>query len=106
MHLFEYIHFSCTLTMSPPSLLKYYCDAAGELYDQFKKAGCNMFGFTSTEGYSYTASKAVRDGQFIGQMFDQRNQKDLTEGRAVRPNSSAQHRRQIIKACLTLCVDV
>ena len=42
-----------------------------------------MFGFTSTDGYSYTKSKAEHNGQFIGQMFDQKNQADLSEGRAV-----------------------
>merc|ERR1712238_153640 len=61
---------------------EYFCDAAGELYDRFKEAGCDMFGPTSTDGYSYTSSKAERDGQFIGQMFDQKNQEDLSEERA------------------------
>jgi len=61
---------------------EYFCDAAGELYDRFAERGCNMFGFTSTDGYSYTKSKAVRNGQFIGQMFDQKNQADLSEERA------------------------
>ena len=42
-----------------------------------------MFGSTSTDGYSYTSSKAERDGQFIGQLFDQKNQEDLSEARAV-----------------------
>lgn len=62
---------------------QYYCDAAGELYDQFKKCGCIMHGFTSsTEGYEHEASKAERDGKFIGLMFDEDNQYDLSEGRA------------------------
>jgi len=61
---------------------EYYCDAAGELYDRFAERGCNMFGFTSTDGYFYTNSKAVRNGQFIGQMFDEKNQADLSEERA------------------------
>ena len=43
-----------------------------------------MFGFTSTDGYTYTKSKAEHDGQFIGQIFDQKNQEDLSENRAVR----------------------
>ena len=53
-----------------------------------------MFGFTSTEGYSYTKSKAERDGRFIGQMFDQKNQADLSEDRAV---------RVLTLGCATLC---
>eukprot|EP00977_Amphora_coffeiformis_P029997 scaffold44074_cov130-Amphora_coffeaeformis.AAC.1 len=36
----------------------YYCDAAGELYDCFVKAGCKVYGMTSTEGYNHQASKA------------------------------------------------
>ncbi|KAK1732581.1 flavodoxin [Skeletonema marinoi] len=60
----------------------YYCDAAGELYDQFKKCGCTMCGFTSIEGYEHSASKAERDGKFVGLMCDEDNQYDLSEGRA------------------------
>ena len=60
----------------------YYCDAAGELYDLFEAKGCKMFGFTSTDGYNHVSSKAERDGKFIGQMFDEDNQYDLSEDRA------------------------
>ena len=42
-----------------------------------------MFGFTSTDGYDYNKTKAVRNGQFIGKMFDQWYQPDETWGRAV-----------------------
>lgn len=59
-----------------------YCDAAGELYDLFEAKGCKMFGFTSTDGYDHTGSKAERDGQFIGLMCDEDNQYDLSEDRA------------------------
>lgn len=60
----------------------HYCDAAGELYDQFAKAGCKVYGFTSTEGYDHSESKAVVDGKFCGLMFDEDNQYDLSESRA------------------------
>jgi len=61
----------------------YYCDAAGELYDQFTKAGAKVYGFTSTEGYDHVDSKAeVESGKFCGLMFDEDNQYDLSEGRA------------------------
>ncbi len=59
-----------------------YCDAAGELYDLFSAKGCKMFGFTSTEGYDHTESKAERDGMFCGLMLDEDNQYDLSEQRA------------------------
>jgi len=59
-----------------------FCDVAGELYDRFAEAGCNMFGFTSTDGYTYNKTKAVRNGKFIGKMFDQWYQADESWGRA------------------------
>ena len=61
----------------------YYCDAAGELYDCFVKAGCKVYGMTSTDGYDHQASKAeVESGKFCGLMFDEDNQYDLSEERA------------------------
>mmetsp|Transcript_13457 Transcript_13457/g.24720 ORF Transcript_13457/g.24720 Transcript_13457/m.24720 type:complete len:207 (-) Transcript_13457:92-712(-) len=60
----------------------YYCDAAGELYDLFEGAGCKMMGFTSTDGYDHSSSKAERDGKFIGLMCDEDNQYDMSEDRA------------------------
>lgn len=59
-----------------------YCDAAGELFDLFQAKGCKMHGFTSTEGYNHSESKAIRDGKFCGLMCDEDNQYDLSEGRA------------------------
>mmetsp|Transcript_3344 Transcript_3344/g.5124 ORF Transcript_3344/g.5124 Transcript_3344/m.5124 type:complete len:204 (+) Transcript_3344:166-777(+) len=64
------------------SYTDYYCDAAGELYDEFKKVGCTMCGYTSTDGYDHQASKAERDGKFIGLMCDEDNQYDMSEDRA------------------------
>jgi flavodoxin I len=60
----------------------YYCDAAGELYDQFKAKGATIFGATSTDGYNHEASKAEVDGKFVGLMCDEDNQYDESEGRA------------------------
>ncbi|GMI28625.1 hypothetical protein TeGR_g11982 [Tetraparma gracilis] len=59
-----------------------YCDAAGELYDQFKAAGCEIVGMTSTEGYLHADSKAEVGGKFVGMMFDEDNQDDMSEERA------------------------
>jgi len=59
-----------------------YCDAAGELHDQFKAAGCNVMGFTSPDGYDHMESKAIVDGKFCGCMFDEDNQYDMSEDRA------------------------
>ena len=60
----------------------YYCDAAGELYDLFEAKGCTMVGMTSTDGYDHSASKAEKDGKFVGLMCDEDNQYDQSEGRA------------------------
>jgi flavodoxin I len=60
----------------------YYCDAAGEIYDLFAAKGCKMFGFTSTDGYNHQASKAERDGKFVGLMCDEDNQYEQSESRA------------------------
>ena len=60
----------------------YYCDAAGELYDVFAAKGCKMYGMTSTDGYGHLSSKAQRDGKFVGLMFDEDNQDDMSEDRA------------------------
>ena len=60
----------------------YYCDAAGELYDQFKAKGATIFGMTSTDGYNHASSKAEVDGKFVGLMCDEDNQYDESEPRA------------------------
>lgn len=59
-----------------------FCDAAGELFDLFQAKGCKMYGFTSTDGYNHSDSKALRDGKFCGLMCDEDNQYDLSEDRA------------------------
>jgi flavodoxin I len=41
-----------------------------------------MYGFTSTDGYNHSDSKALRDGKFCGLMCDEDNQYDLSEDRA------------------------
>jgi len=64
------------------SYADYYCDAAGELYDQFTAKGCKVYGLTSTDGYNHADSKAQRDGKFIGLMCDEDNQYDMSEDRA------------------------
>lgn len=61
----------------------YYCDAAGELYDCFKLAGCTVYGLTSTDGYDHISSKAeIEKGKFCGVMFDEDNQYELSVDRA------------------------
>ena len=56
-----------------------YCNAMGELYENFKKAGAKIVGAVSTDGYEFDESKAVVDSKFVGLALDNDNQSDLTE---------------------------
>jgi flavodoxin I len=48
-----------------------YCDAMGELYNFFSQRGARCIGAWPTDGYSFTASKAVgEDGKFVGLALD------------------------------------
>lgn len=58
-----------------------FVDALGMLYDAFADCGAKFVGFTSTEGYNFTSSKAVLDDQFVGLVLDEDNQKELTDMR-------------------------
>ncbi|MGZ5051843.1 MAG: flavodoxin [Methylobacter sp.] len=58
-----------------------FVDALGMLYDAFADCGAKFVGFTETEGYEFTRSKAVVDGQFVGLVLDEDNQKELSEMR-------------------------
>lgn len=58
-----------------------YVNAMGELYDAAKAAGANVIGSTSTDGYSFNESTAVRDGKFVGLALDYDNQGDLSDDR-------------------------
>ena len=58
-----------------------YVNAMGELYDAAKAAGANIIGATSTDGYSFNESTAVRDGKFVGLALDYDNQSDLSDDR-------------------------
>merc|ERR1711904_250556 len=47
-----------------------FCDATGELYECFTKQGAEIIGGTSADdGFDYTESKGVVDGNFVGQVF-------------------------------------
>jgi flavodoxin I len=58
-----------------------FVDAIGILYDAFADVGASFVGFSSTEGYEFNSSKAVIDGQFVGLVLDEDNQKELSEER-------------------------
>lgn len=58
-----------------------FVDGIADLYDAAKKAGAEMVGHSSTDGYDYDESKAERDGQFLGLVLDEDNQADQTDQR-------------------------
>ena len=61
-----------------------FLDAMGTLAQELQERGANLVGFWSTDGYSFTASKAQVGDQFMGLGVDDYNQEDLTEGRVAR----------------------
>lgn len=58
-----------------------FVDGIGILAEAAEKAGATLVGKTSTEGYTFEESRAVRDGQFLGLAIDEDNQGDLTDQR-------------------------
>ncbi|BAZ05639.1 flavodoxin [Calothrix sp. NIES-3974] len=58
-------------------------DAMGILEEKISKRGAELIGYTSTDGYDFNESRAVRDGKFCGLAIDEDNQSDLTEERVI-----------------------
>ncbi|MBQ9671817.1 MAG: flavodoxin FldA [Prevotella sp.] len=53
----------------------------GELYSGIKDSGARFVGAVSTDGYTFDASEAVVDGQFVGLPLDDVNEDDKTDAR-------------------------
>lgn len=68
-------------TGDPQAYPDSFVDAIGIIYEKLADRGATVVGFWPTEGYAYDASKAEKDGQFVGLVIDEDNQSDLTEGR-------------------------
>ena len=60
---------------------EHFVDALGALYDFVTARGARVVGAWPTDGYGFIASKAERDGEFVGLVLDQDNQKMLTDDR-------------------------
>ena len=56
-------------------------NAMGELYEAATAAGAKIVGATSTDGYSFNESSAVKDGKFVGLALDYDNQGGLSDDR-------------------------
>jgi flavodoxin I len=71
-------------TGDPQSYPDSFVDAIGIIYEKLAEKGATVMGFWSTEGYAYDASRAEKDGRFVGLVIDEDNQSDLTDERIVR----------------------
>ena len=58
-----------------------FLDAMGIIYDKVIESGATVVGSWPTDGYDFTESKAVRDGEFVGLGLDEDNQYDLHDER-------------------------
>ncbi len=58
-----------------------FVDAIGIIYETLENKGCEIVGKIPTDGYSYDASKAEVDSQFVGLALDEDNQDNLTNER-------------------------
>ncbi len=59
----------------------HFGDAIFVLAEIFEAQGAKLHGFTSTEGYTFNASKSIRDGKFMGLLIDEESQPELTKDR-------------------------
>ncbi|MCC8142515.1 MAG: flavodoxin [Tannerellaceae bacterium] len=58
-----------------------FVDGIGILARSFAARGATIVGYTSTEGYHFTCSRAVTNGQFMGLAINEVNQSELTDER-------------------------
>lgn len=58
-----------------------FVDGMGTIYEEIKDKGVTLVGKTSVDGYDFSSSKAVVDGEFVGLVIDENNQSELTEER-------------------------
>jgi flavodoxin I len=56
-------------------------DAMGILEAKITERGGETVGYTATDGYEHSESRALRNGKFCGLAIDEDNQSDLTEER-------------------------
>ena len=58
-----------------------FIDGIGIINDEIEKTGAFVIGQTSIDGYEFSGSKAVVDGEFLGLAIDEVNQSELTDER-------------------------
>lgn len=60
-----------------------FMDAMGLLEEKISAGGGKTVGLWSTAGYEFDASKAVRNGDFVGLAIDEDNQPEMTDDRIL-----------------------
>lgn len=58
-----------------------YQDALGIIHERIEDKECEFVGAWPTDGYTFEASKGIRNGKFLGLALDEDNEKELTPGR-------------------------
>jgi len=58
-----------------------FVDGIGLLAEAFESTGAQLVGLTSTDGYSFNHSQALKDGKLLGLALDVENQPEQTEKR-------------------------
>ncbi len=58
-----------------------FCGGMAELYETVKQKGAKIIGSVDADDYSYEASLAVINGEFIGLALDEDNESDKTDQR-------------------------
>lgn len=58
-----------------------FCGGMAELYDAVKKQGAKVTGSVDADNYSYEASAAVINDEFVGLALDEDNESNLTDER-------------------------
>lgn len=58
-----------------------YADCVALLHDKVIERGGRVVGYTAPEGYTYTTSRAERDGKLLGLLLDEDNQASQTDSR-------------------------
>lgn len=60
-----------------------FIDGVGLMAEILEKQGATLVGFTSTEGYEFEGSQALRDGHFLGLAIDYENQGSMNKERVA-----------------------
>jgi flavodoxin I len=58
-----------------------FCDGMGKLYDLLQEKPCHLIGEWPADDYSFSESKALLNGVFVGLAVDEDNEPDLTDYR-------------------------